>query len=126
VVLEEKGEEFGLDSKEDEVVPRVKDVSLVDRVLEGAFGGDGDDEFSIDDDNDETEEGTSYVSTPSPNSYVNSLSNDVLQVILVCRVKRVSMFFSSWGGLVNTWRTSLDKELTYELGEGAEEKEEVE
>nr|GEV77385.1 hypothetical protein [Tanacetum cinerariifolium] len=39
VVLEEKGEEFGLDSKEDEVVPRVEDVSLVDGVLEGAFGG---------------------------------------------------------------------------------------
>ncbi|GJS72792.1 hypothetical protein Tco_0705633 [Tanacetum coccineum] len=33
VFLEEKGEEFGFDSKEDEVVPRVEDVSLVDGVL---------------------------------------------------------------------------------------------
>nr|GEV77709.1 hypothetical protein [Tanacetum cinerariifolium] len=47
VVLEEKGEEFGLNSKEDEVVPRVEDVSLVDGVLEGAFGGEGDDDFAM-------------------------------------------------------------------------------
>ncbi|GKB80396.1 hypothetical protein Tco_0947291 [Tanacetum coccineum] len=38
---------FGFDSKEDEVVPRVKDVSLVDGVFEGAFSGDGDDDFAI-------------------------------------------------------------------------------
>ncbi|GJR41332.1 hypothetical protein Tco_1217016 [Tanacetum coccineum] len=47
VVLEEKGEEFCLDSKEDEVVPRVEDVPLVDGVLEGAFGGEGDDDFAM-------------------------------------------------------------------------------
>ncbi|GJZ72737.1 hypothetical protein Tco_0636883 [Tanacetum coccineum] len=47
VFLEEKGEEFGFDSKEDEVVPRAEDVSLVDGVLEGAFGGDGDDDFAM-------------------------------------------------------------------------------
>ncbi|GKE83374.1 hypothetical protein Tco_1557116, partial [Tanacetum coccineum] len=47
--LEEKGEEFGFDSKEDEVVPRVGDVSLVNRVFDGAFGGDGDDDFAIGD-----------------------------------------------------------------------------
>ncbi|GJX53296.1 hypothetical protein Tco_0281665 [Tanacetum coccineum] len=45
--LKEKGEEFGFDSKKDEVVPRVKDVSLVDGVLEGAFGGDGYDDFAM-------------------------------------------------------------------------------
>ncbi|GJY58512.1 hypothetical protein Tco_0458404, partial [Tanacetum coccineum] len=44
-----KGEEFGFDSKEDEVVPRVGDVSLVNRVFDGAFGGDGDDDFAIGD-----------------------------------------------------------------------------
>nr|GEY40051.1 hypothetical protein [Tanacetum cinerariifolium] len=47
VLLEEKGEVFGLDLKEEEVVPSVKDVSLVDGVLEGAFGGEGDDEFAM-------------------------------------------------------------------------------
>ncbi|GJY60456.1 hypothetical protein Tco_0461113 [Tanacetum coccineum] len=46
VVLEEKGEEFCLDSKKDEVVPRVEDVPLVDGVLEGSFGGEGDDDFA--------------------------------------------------------------------------------
>ncbi|GKA00783.1 hypothetical protein Tco_0673448, partial [Tanacetum coccineum] len=47
VVLEEKGEKHGFDSKEDEVVPKVEDVSLVDGVFDGAFGGDGDEDFSI-------------------------------------------------------------------------------
>ncbi|GKA47500.1 hypothetical protein Tco_0740383, partial [Tanacetum coccineum] len=42
-ILEEKGEEQGFDSKEDEVVPKVEDVSLVD----GALGGDGDEDFEI-------------------------------------------------------------------------------
>ncbi|GKC61468.1 hypothetical protein Tco_1089066, partial [Tanacetum coccineum] len=36
---EKKGEEFGLDSKDDDVVPRVEEVPLVDEVLVGAFGG---------------------------------------------------------------------------------------
>ncbi|GJU52857.1 hypothetical protein Tco_1226571 [Tanacetum coccineum] len=39
VILEEKGEEFGFDSKDDEVVPRVEEVPLVDGDLDGAFGG---------------------------------------------------------------------------------------
>ncbi|GKB06274.1 hypothetical protein Tco_0834507 [Tanacetum coccineum] len=39
VFFEEKGEEFGFNSKEDEVVPRVEDVSLVDGVFKVAFGG---------------------------------------------------------------------------------------
>ncbi|GKB20474.1 hypothetical protein Tco_0854397 [Tanacetum coccineum] len=48
VVMESQTcEEFGLDSKEDEVVPKVDDVSLVDRVFDGAFGGDGDKDFAI-------------------------------------------------------------------------------
>nr|GEV81413.1 hypothetical protein [Tanacetum cinerariifolium] len=50
VFLEKKGEEFNFVSKEDEVVPRVEDVSLVDGVLEGAFGGDGDDDFAMGED----------------------------------------------------------------------------
>ncbi|GKC77081.1 hypothetical protein Tco_1127855, partial [Tanacetum coccineum] len=41
------GEEFSFDSKEDEVVPKVDDVSLVDGVFDGAFGGDGDEDFAI-------------------------------------------------------------------------------
>ncbi|GKA36919.1 hypothetical protein Tco_0723484 [Tanacetum coccineum] len=32
---------------DDEVVPRVEDVLLVDGVLEGAFGGKGDEDFAI-------------------------------------------------------------------------------
>ncbi|GKB25882.1 hypothetical protein Tco_0865283 [Tanacetum coccineum] len=47
VFLEEKGEEHGFDSKEDEVVPKVEDVSLVDGVFDGGLGGDGDEDFSI-------------------------------------------------------------------------------
>ncbi|GJW89607.1 hypothetical protein Tco_0167160 [Tanacetum coccineum] len=43
----EEGEECGFDSREDEVVPKVEDVSLVDGVFDGAFGGDGDEDFSI-------------------------------------------------------------------------------
>ncbi|GKB06101.1 hypothetical protein Tco_0834334 [Tanacetum coccineum] len=42
-----EGEECGFDSKEDEVVPKVEDVSLVDRVFNGALGGDGDEDFYI-------------------------------------------------------------------------------
>ncbi|GJX71471.1 hypothetical protein Tco_0308642 [Tanacetum coccineum] len=44
--LEEGGEECGFDSKEDEVVPKVKDVSLVDGVFDGASGEDGDEDFA--------------------------------------------------------------------------------
>ncbi|GJS18557.1 hypothetical protein Tco_0413029 [Tanacetum coccineum] len=45
----EKGKEFGFDLKEDEVVPRVKDVSLVDGVFDNALGSDGDEDFAIGD-----------------------------------------------------------------------------
>ncbi|GJT28007.1 hypothetical protein Tco_0908282 [Tanacetum coccineum] len=41
------GEECGFDSKEDEVVPKVDDVYLVDGFFDGAFGGDGDEDFVI-------------------------------------------------------------------------------
>nr|GEZ34779.1 hypothetical protein [Tanacetum cinerariifolium] len=39
------GDDYGLDSNEDEVVAKVEEVSLVDGVFDGAFGGDGDDDF---------------------------------------------------------------------------------
>ncbi|GKE43797.1 hypothetical protein Tco_1471081, partial [Tanacetum coccineum] len=42
-----KGEEFGLDSKDDDVVPKVEDVPLVGGVLEGSFGGQGDEDCDI-------------------------------------------------------------------------------
>nr|GFB03072.1 hypothetical protein [Tanacetum cinerariifolium] len=45
--LKEKGEEQGFDSKEDEVVPKVKDVSFVDGVFDGALCEGGDEDFSI-------------------------------------------------------------------------------
>ncbi|GJY37405.1 hypothetical protein Tco_0422783 [Tanacetum coccineum] len=45
VFLEEKGEEFGFDSKIDEVVPNVEEVFVVDGVLEGASAGERDDVF---------------------------------------------------------------------------------
>ncbi|GJZ85317.1 hypothetical protein Tco_0650656 [Tanacetum coccineum] len=38
---------IGFDSNEEEVVPKVDDVSLVDGVFDGAFGGDGDEDFVI-------------------------------------------------------------------------------
>ncbi|GJU50672.1 hypothetical protein Tco_1220227 [Tanacetum coccineum] len=44
---EEKGDEFSLVSNDDDVVPRVEDVPLVDGFLEGAFDGEGDKDFSI-------------------------------------------------------------------------------
>ncbi|GKD12054.1 hypothetical protein Tco_1196461, partial [Tanacetum coccineum] len=37
----------GFDSNEEEVVPKVDDVSLVDGVFNGAFSGDGDKDFVI-------------------------------------------------------------------------------
>ncbi|GJV63116.1 hypothetical protein Tco_1473944 [Tanacetum coccineum] len=40
------GEECGFDSKEDKVVPKVDDVSLVDGVFDDALGGDGDEDFA--------------------------------------------------------------------------------
>ncbi|GKA98909.1 hypothetical protein Tco_0826846 [Tanacetum coccineum] len=43
--FEEGGEDCGLDSNEEEVVPKVDDVSLVDGVFDGAFGGDEDEDF---------------------------------------------------------------------------------
>nr|GEX15357.1 hypothetical protein [Tanacetum cinerariifolium] len=47
MLLEEKGEEQGFDSKEYEVVPKVEDVSLVDGAFDGALGGDEDEDFLI-------------------------------------------------------------------------------
>nr|GEZ51181.1 hypothetical protein [Tanacetum cinerariifolium] len=44
---EEEEEECGFNSKEDEVVPKVDDVSLVDEVFNSAFSGDGDEDFAI-------------------------------------------------------------------------------
>ncbi|GJR54603.1 hypothetical protein Tco_1405124 [Tanacetum coccineum] len=41
----ERGEDCGFDLNEEEVVPKVDDVSLVDGVFDGAFGGDGDEDF---------------------------------------------------------------------------------
>ncbi|GJS65585.1 hypothetical protein Tco_0680149 [Tanacetum coccineum] len=43
--FEEGGEVCGFDSNEDEVVPKVDEVSLVDGVFDGAIAGDGDDDF---------------------------------------------------------------------------------
>ncbi|GKE67937.1 hypothetical protein Tco_1522098 [Tanacetum coccineum] len=45
VSLEEGGEDYGFDSNEEEVVPKVDDVSLVDGVFDGAFGGVGEMDF---------------------------------------------------------------------------------
>ncbi|GJU41014.1 hypothetical protein Tco_1193971 [Tanacetum coccineum] len=45
VWFEEGGKDCGFYSNEDKVVPKVDDVSLVDGVFDGAFGGDGDDDF---------------------------------------------------------------------------------
>ncbi|GKD83779.1 hypothetical protein Tco_1350618, partial [Tanacetum coccineum] len=39
------GVELGLKVLEEEVVPKVDDVSLVDGVFNGAFGGDGEEDF---------------------------------------------------------------------------------
>ncbi|GJW05583.1 hypothetical protein Tco_1564439 [Tanacetum coccineum] len=47
VSFKEGGEDCGFDSNEDEVVPKEDDVSLVDGVFEGAFGGDEDEDFVI-------------------------------------------------------------------------------
>ncbi|GJT19462.1 hypothetical protein Tco_0878168 [Tanacetum coccineum] len=41
------GDDYGLDSNVDEVVPKVEEVSLVDGVFDGAFCGDRDDDFVI-------------------------------------------------------------------------------
>ncbi|GJU03061.1 hypothetical protein Tco_1113399 [Tanacetum coccineum] len=68
-----EGEEQDFNLKEDEVVPKVEDVSLVDGVFNGALGGggDGDDDFAIeereeeeekcDEDDEENEEGDHYL-----------------------------------------------------------------
>ncbi|GJW74045.1 hypothetical protein Tco_0133415 [Tanacetum coccineum] len=45
VSLEEGCEDWGFDSNEEEVVPKVNDVSLVDGVFEGEFGGDGEEDL---------------------------------------------------------------------------------
>ncbi|GKC15034.1 hypothetical protein Tco_1011816 [Tanacetum coccineum] len=41
------GVELGLKVLEEDVVPKVDDVSLVDGVFDGAFGGDGEEDFII-------------------------------------------------------------------------------
>ncbi|GJS49285.1 retrovirus-related pol polyprotein from transposon TNT 1-94 [Tanacetum coccineum] len=61
VTIFEKGEECGFDSKEDDVVARVEVLSLVDGVLEGAFCGEGDDDFTIGDGVTRTKEHSSEV-----------------------------------------------------------------
>ncbi|GJV48818.1 hypothetical protein Tco_1439030 [Tanacetum coccineum] len=45
----EGGKDYGFDSNEEEVVPKIDEVSLVDEVLKGAFGGDGDDDLVMGD-----------------------------------------------------------------------------
>ncbi|GKE49960.1 hypothetical protein Tco_1481218, partial [Tanacetum coccineum] len=45
VSLEEGGKDWGFDSNKEEVVPKADDVSLADGVFEGAFSGDGDEDF---------------------------------------------------------------------------------
>ncbi|GJS78435.1 beta-caryophyllene synthase [Tanacetum coccineum] len=47
IEVQAKGEEHGFDSKGDEVVPKVEEVSLVDGVFDGALGGDGNEDFEI-------------------------------------------------------------------------------
>ncbi|GJX21145.1 hypothetical protein Tco_0223822 [Tanacetum coccineum] len=47
VSFKEGGEDSGFDSNKDEVVPKINDVSLVDGVFEGAFSGDGEEDFVI-------------------------------------------------------------------------------
>ncbi|GKB15922.1 hypothetical protein Tco_0849845 [Tanacetum coccineum] len=44
VSLEVGGEDLGFNSNEEEVVPKVDYVSLVDRVFDSAFGGDGEED----------------------------------------------------------------------------------
>ncbi|GJS18348.1 hypothetical protein Tco_0412820 [Tanacetum coccineum] len=38
--------QFGLDSNDEDVVPKVEDAPMVDGVSEGAFGGKGDEDFA--------------------------------------------------------------------------------
>ncbi|GJZ89267.1 hypothetical protein Tco_0661049 [Tanacetum coccineum] len=47
MVSSKGGDDYGLDSNVDEVVPKVEEVSLVDGVFDGAFCGDRDDDFVI-------------------------------------------------------------------------------
>ncbi|GKC33803.1 hypothetical protein Tco_1046187 [Tanacetum coccineum] len=42
-----KNEDCGFDSNEEEVEPKIDDVSLVDGVFDDSFGGDGDEDFVI-------------------------------------------------------------------------------
>ncbi|GJS40497.1 hypothetical protein Tco_0565540 [Tanacetum coccineum] len=44
VSLEVRGEDYGFDSNEEEVVPKVDDVSLVDGVFDSAFSGEGEED----------------------------------------------------------------------------------
>ncbi|GJU78275.1 hypothetical protein Tco_1275345 [Tanacetum coccineum] len=43
----EGGEDCGFDSNEEEIMTKVKDVSLVNGVFDCTFGGEGDDDFII-------------------------------------------------------------------------------
>nr|GEV09470.1 hypothetical protein [Tanacetum cinerariifolium] len=45
VLYEEKGVDYDFDLNDEEVVAKLDDVSLVDGVFEGAFGGDGYEDF---------------------------------------------------------------------------------
>ncbi|GJS27556.1 hypothetical protein Tco_0488176 [Tanacetum coccineum] len=47
VSLEEGGKDGGFDSNEEEVVPKVDDVSLVNGVFNGAFVGDGEEDLEV-------------------------------------------------------------------------------
>ncbi|GKC29026.1 hypothetical protein Tco_1036320, partial [Tanacetum coccineum] len=68
------GEECSFDSKENEVVPKVDDVSLVDGVFDGAFGGDRDEDFAI---------GEGVVASPSSwvrftNSFIGGMIDSLI------------------------------------------------
>ncbi|GJX40424.1 mutator type transposase [Tanacetum coccineum] len=83
VSFEEGGEDCGFDSNEDEVVPKVNDASLVDGVFEGAFGGDGDEDFVIG-------EGVVVSSSSLVKSTKSFLSGMMVSLIFLERLKEVA------------------------------------
>ncbi|GJU07423.1 retrotransposon protein, putative, ty1-copia subclass [Tanacetum coccineum] len=68
------GEECGFDSNENQVVPKVDDVSLVDGVFNGAFGGDGDEDFAIG----EGVVASSYSWVRSINSFIGGMMDSLI------------------------------------------------
>ncbi|GJY69136.1 transcription factor bHLH114 [Tanacetum coccineum] len=105
------GSREGFDSNEEEVVPKVDDVSLVDGVFDGIFGGDGEEDVVMGE--------VEAMEVRYEGDEDDKKSGDDGYLIYKEWIKEnCSMSGSTFGGFSKTRGTSFVNELTKQVGEG--------